>query len=99
MGKLTQEQNEVLAQIDAIIALLERSKMDGGLFDTVHVSFSPLNLLLSLLKRFGIGYNEIVEWLSEYIVQVTPVLELAIKGLMLAQLKSNVDCNLDPRIQ
>ena len=98
MGKLTQEQNEVLAQIDAIIALLERSKMDGGLFDTVHVSFSPLNLLLSLLKRFGVGYGEIVEWLSEYIVQVTPVLELAIKGLMLAQLKSNVDCNLDPRI-
>jgi uncharacterized protein YrzB (UPF0473 family) len=98
MGKLNQEQEAVLAQIDAIITMLERNKLSLDMFDNIELSFSPIKLLLTILKRFGVGYDEIVDWLANYIVYVTPIIEIAVKGILLAKLKSNIDCNLDPRI-
>ena len=97
MGKLNQEQEKVLSQIDSILTMIERS---GGIekFDNITISISPLKLLLSILKHCGVGYDEIVDWLASYIVKVTPIIEIAVKGLLLAQLKANIDCNSDPRI-
>ena len=98
MGKLQQEQEAVLAQIDAIITMLERNKLSLDMFDNIDISFSPIKLLLTILKRFGVGYDEIVDWLANYIQYATPIIEMAIKGILLAKLKSNIDCNIDPRI-
>ena len=98
MSKLSKEQEALLANVDAIITMIERNKLSLDMFDNIDISLSPMKLLLNLLKRFGVGYDEIVKWLSDYIVYATPVIELAIKGILLSNLKSNIDCNLDPRI-
>ena len=98
MGKLSKDKEELLAELDAIITLVERSGNWTDMFDNISISISPMELLLSLLRRCGIGYDEIVDFLSQYIVKVIPILEITVKGLLLAKLKANIDCNLDPRI-
>ena len=97
MSRLSDEQKTLLAQIDAIMLMIERyGNLDFN--ENFNVTVSPLKLLLGILKRCGVGYDEIVDWLAKYIIEVTPSLEIAVKGLLLAKLKSNIDCNLDPRI-
>ena len=88
----------ILSQIDAIITMLERHELSLDFFDNLSLSISPLSFLLEMLHHLGLTYDEIVDWLAKYIVVVTPLLEIALKGVLLAKLKSNVDCNLDPRI-
>lgn len=97
MSKLSDEQKTLLAQIDAIMLMIDRyGNLDFN--ENFNVTVSPFKLLLGILKRCGVGYDEIIDWLARYIVYVTPILEIAVKGLLLAKLKSNIDCNLDPRI-
>lgn len=98
MAKAQDQVKSVLAQIDAIITMLERHKLSLDVFDDLSSSISPLSFLLDLLRHLGLTYDEIVEWLAQYIVTVTPLLEIALKGVLLAKLKSNIDCNSDPRI-
>lgn len=98
MGKLSQQAESIMSQIDAIKTLLERYRISLDIFDNLNVSMSPIAFLLGLLKHLGLSYDQIVEWLANYIVYVTPILEITLKGILLAKLKSNIDCNLDPRI-
>lgn len=98
MAKLSQKVKGIMAQIDAIMTMIERHELSLDMFDNIDVAISPMALLLELLRHCGVSYDDIVEWLAKYIVEMTPVIEIALKGILLAQLKSNVDCNLDPRI-
>jgi hypothetical protein len=98
MAKAQDQVKSVLAQIDAIMTMLERHKLSLDVFDDLSSSISPLSFLLDLLRHLGLTYDEIVEWLAQYIVTVTPLLEIALKGVLLSKLKSNIDCNSDPRI-
>lgn len=98
MANLSQKVKGIMGQIDAIITMVERYNLSLDIFDNLDLSLNPMEILLELLKRCGVSTDEIVAWLSQYIVEATPIIEIALKGLLLAQLKSNVDCNLDPRI-
>lgn len=103
MNKDRQAHNEVLSQIDSIITMLERSGSNNGFGDLlsqneISVNISPLGFLLSILERCGTGKDKLINWLSEVIVGITPMLELAVKGVLLSNLKTNIDCNVDPRI-
>lgn len=98
MANLSQQVNGIMAQIDAIITMIERHNLSLDMFDNIDISLSPMEILLEILKRCGVSYDDIIEWLAQYIVEATPIIEIALKGILLAKLKSNVDCNLDPRI-
>ena len=98
MSVLKQQAESIMAQIDGLQTMIERHKMSLDMFENISTSVSPISFLLDLLKHLGLGYDQIVEWLASYIIYATPLLEIAIKGVLLAKLKSNIDCNLDPQI-
>ena len=56
---------------------------------------STITFLLNILRELG-QYDRIVQWLSNYIVYAIPGLEVAVKGLLLANLK--IACSVDPMI-
>lgn len=97
MSRLSKEQEAFLGQLDAMLMMIDRYGSLASL-DEFNYTVSPMKLLLSILKRFGVGYDEIVEWLSSKIIYLTPILEIAVKGVLLTNLKKNIDCNLDPSI-
>jgi hypothetical protein len=97
MSRLSKEQEAFLGQLDAMLMMIDRYGSLASL-DGFNYTVSPMKLLLSILKRFGVGYDEIVEWLSSKIIYLTPILEIAVKGVLLTKLKKNIDCNLDPSI-
>ncbi len=97
MSRLSKEQEAFLGQLDAMLMMIDRYGSLASL-DGFNYTASPMKLLLSILKRFGVGYDEIVEWLSSKIIKLTPRLEIAVKGELLTKLKKNIDCNLDPSI-
>lgn len=97
MGRLSKEQESFLTYLDSMLMMIDRYGSLASL-DGFNYTISPLKLLLDILKKFGVGYDELIEWLSSKIVYITPILEIAVKGILLAKLKKNIDCNLDPQI-
>ena len=59
---------------------------------------NPMAFLLQLLKDSGVGYEELRQWLTDFLVYVTPMLEISVKTILLTNLKNMVSCSIDPRI-
>lgn len=101
MSKLNEEKREVLAYIDAILTMIEKSPTLNlsGLLDNVSlgVSINPWDFLLEIISK-KVTDEEMMEWLVKVMTELLPVIELGIKGVLLSNLKSLIDCNLDPRI-
>ena len=103
MARLVQQQKEVLAlvdtskaMVDKILSLLGMFKEDPN-YDLLG-QMSPIGFLLSLLKRVGLTKDDIIEFLGKYLVWSMPALELAVKGIILTNLKKTISCSVDPRI-
>lgn len=58
---------------------------------------SPIGFLVNLFDIVG-SYDAILNFLTRYIVYALPALELAVKGVLLTNLKGMMVCNTDPRI-
>lgn len=89
------EQNKILSSIDALKAVLEKFP-DGEC--EAQVSLKPIPYLLELLKHCGVTEEALIQWLVKYIKYVVPVIELAVKGILLSNLKNMVSCSVDPMI-
>ncbi len=98
MGKLSKDKEEALAFIDSILTMLEMEENSFNFSAQLDISISPMKFLLEILNRLGVSNDEIVEFIANYLIYAAPVLELTIKALLLSQLRSNIDCNNDPRI-
>lgn len=91
------EQMEFLSYLDGIIACLEQYPsinlsvpfMGGG------VDVNVFDFLLMLLEKFYTK-EELSKFLAYTIVYILPILEVTIKGLILANLKTEISCNIDP---
>lgn len=97
MSKLRDKQNEILSLIDAVLAILSKVGDDGPI--GLDLKVNPFDFLILLIKKGdGINFETIVDWLAKFLTVSLPAIELAIKGVLLANFKGMVDCNLDPRI-
>ena len=74
--------------------LLKGSLTNGS----VSFGVSPFEYLLKLLQEIGVSRAEIEEFIANIIVTGIPPLELAVKAILLTNLKKMVSCSLDPRI-
>lgn len=94
-----QMQNDLLATIDAIMACIEQYPTfneDTTLSD-VGVSVNAITLLMNLIGKFY-SVDEILDWLVDFLTENLPAIELAIKGVILSNLKLSISCNVDPWI-
>ena len=111
MAKRQDSVRECLSIIDSIKTII-REKGGGrslsDVFDNINfpgaqtsyhrnININPFDFLLALLQKF-MTYEEIVQWLTNYIIYELPAVELAVKGVILSTLKANIDCSNDPRI-
>ena len=95
MSSISKEQIETLALIDAIMAMTE--KAPKGPYLGVGISLNPFTFLMDIITKY-VSFEEMVDWLVDALTVSLPTIELAIKGVILANLKATIDCNNDPRI-
>ena len=95
MSSISREQRDVLALIDAIMAMTEKAPKSPYL--GVGISLNPFTFLMDIITKY-VSFEEMVDWLVDTLTVSLPTIELAIKGVILANLKATIDCNNDPRI-
>lgn len=96
MAKKNDKAREALSYISAIQSILEKypdlEHLDTELANQAN---NGIEFLINILKELG-QYDRMVQWLANYIVYLVPALEVAVKGILLANLK--IACSVDPRI-
>lgn len=101
MSKLSENQREVLAYIDAILTMIEKYptlKGDASNGDlNIGVSTNPFSFLLSIISK-QVSDSEMIDWLVNLLTSSLPAIELGVKGILLSNLKQTIDCNNDPKI-
>lgn len=96
MSSISREQREVLAYIDAILAMTEKSP-SNNLTIGANISLNPFNFLMEIISK-KVSFEDMLDWLVNIITKSLPTIELGVKGVLLANLKATIDCNNDPRI-
>lgn len=98
------KQRETFSQIDSAMAILEKlpdfvdTTMDVLNANSFTYSDSPLGFLFNLIHVLGVDEETLKEWIVELLTKVLPTVEIGVKASLLANLKSLISCNSDPRI-
>ena len=95
MSSISREQRETLALIDAIMAMTEKHPENPSL--GVELSLNPFRFLMDIITKY-VSFEEMLDFLVDTLTVSLPMIEFGIKGIILSNLKSIVDCNSDPRI-
>lgn len=103
MANIREAQQEALATIDAAKVLVDKVLSIFELISfspSLSVTFAtnPIGFLLQLLEHLGVTYEELRDWLTNFIIYIIPLLEVSVKSVMLTNLKNMISCTADPRI-
>jgi hypothetical protein len=103
MSALQNAQQEAMATIDAAKVLVDKVLSIFELVSsspTLSITFAtnPIGYLLQLLEHLGVTYEELRDWLTNYLIYIIPLLEVSVKAIMLTNLKNMITCTADPRI-
>lgn len=103
MASVKESQQDTMATIDAAQVMVDKVLAIMGLVSaspslTTNFATNPIGFLLQLLEHLGVTYEELRDWLTNYIIYVLPLLEVSIKAVLLTNLKSMLSCTDDPRI-
>jgi hypothetical protein len=103
MANLKKAQSEAMATIDTAKAMIDKvltimEIMVNMPSLSTSVSTNPMAFLLQLLKHAGITYEDLRLWLTDFLIYVTPAMEIGVKTVLLTNLKNMVSCSVDPRI-
>lgn len=97
MADIKQIKSETLATIDAALSILNKfPKLDETNIElSFNTSTNPFTFLMDLLKTTS-GYNKIISILAKFIARELPVVEAAVKALLIAKLKDIISCSVNP---
>ena len=103
MASLRDVQQETLATVDAAKVLVDKVLSIFQLITfspslSINIATNPIGYVLQLLEELGVTYEELRDWLTNYLVYIIPLLEVSVKAVMLTNLKNMVTCTADPRI-
>lgn len=103
MASVKKMQEEAMASIDTAKALVDKvlTIMEINIVDpSIALTFSanPIGFLIQLLKHLGVTREEIELWLTDFLISILPILETAVKAILLTNLKNMISCSVDPRI-
>lgn len=96
-NKATRDQKaqlEAISQIDSMVTILGDypESLLPSTMDT-----NPFGFLINICKSLGI-FDELMNFLVSYIQYSLPIIELGVKGILLANIKNMVSCSTDPFI-
>ena len=99
MPTAQQTKEDVMGKINGIIAAL--NSYPALQTTNTQLSFSasanPIDLLVDFFKT-TMGYDYVIEKVSEYVAVALPALELAIKGVLLSNIRIMLSCSINPFI-
>ena len=103
MASVKQQQQEAMASIDTAKAMIDKvlvilQIMESSPSLSLTFATNPIGFLLQLLEHLGVTYEELRLWLTNFLIYVMPALEIAVKAILLTNLKKMVSCSIDPRI-
>ena len=84
------------AMMDKVLAIMELSIELPEL--SMQYSINPMEYILKLLRAVGATDDKIKDFLTDFLTNYIPILELAVKTILLTNLKNMVSCSIDPRI-
>lgn len=85
---------QIKSEIDAALSILNKfPDLNEGI--TKNISTNPFTFLMDLFKTTT-GYNKLISILAKYISYELPVLEAAVKGILIAKLKDIISCSVNP---
>lgn len=99
MASIKETKDEALAIINAAQTILNNYP-DLDITDislSSNVSVNPFPFLMDILKNTQ-GYDYVINLLSQYIATALPPLEIAIKGVLLSNVKNLISCSINPFI-
>jgi hypothetical protein len=99
MADTTKQKKEALGYIDAAITILEKypnlQSIDSLL--SLGVTANPFGFLIDICRSLGC-YEQMLQWLVNFLTATLPAVELGVKGILLSNIKSTISCSSDPRI-
>lgn len=101
MAKKDKLISEALSKIDMAQAMADKVLIILDLIQSnksYPLDQNAMSFLMNILKRLGVSFDVIEEWLTNFLVYVIPTLELSTKAYLLSNLKNMVGCSTDPRI-
>lgn len=103
MASTKKIQEEAMSYIDAAKAVVEKVLSIMEIINispslTLSFATNPIGLLLQLLKHLGVKYEDLRNWLTNFLIYVVPLMEIAVKAILLTNLKNMISCSVDPRI-
>lgn len=104
MIDIQEQKRETLGYLDSIITMLEQFKgilskqpkdmaLSVGVVETDAFAY-----LFDILKSLNGNTEEILEWIVNLLEKATPVMEIAVKAMLLANIKTEISCGSDPTI-
>lgn len=103
MANLKKSQSETVATIDTAKAMIDKvltimDIMVNMPSISTNLSTNPTAFLIQLLEHAGVTYEDLKLWLTDFLIYVTPAMEIGVKTVLLTNLKNMVSCSVDPRI-
>lgn len=99
MANLQNIKSETIAVIDSAITILDRLPV----FDKTNTSISynetsnPFEFLIDIFKSTS-GYDELINIISKFIAFELPALEIAVKAVLLSNIRNLLNCAINPII-
>lgn len=94
MANFKQRAKDAWSYVNVLMNYLSTA---GGEKESIEISVSPLDFLLSIIGQTG-NYDLVREWLAKYIVYGLPALEVAVKTVLITYMKDFISCSTDPMI-
>lgn len=97
MANIKQIKSKALATIDAAMSILNRfpDLNESNTELSFNTSTNPFTLFMDLFKTTT-GYNKLISILAKFISYELPILESAVKSILIAKLKDIISCSVNP---
>lgn len=97
MANVKEKTNEALGIINSALTILNKFPTLDNARESIDFqsSINPLSFLMKLFKSTS-GYNFVIKIIARFITYQLPVIENAIKALLLTQLKDMLTCSVNP---
>jgi len=103
MLDLQEKKTETLGKLDAIISVLEElhaySNKEVSSANSVNVTENDaFAFLFDVLRSLNGSTQDVMDWLVKLLEYIVPLMEVSVKALLLANIKTEISCGTDPTI-